>query len=212
MRCTIRSVAVEDRLERHDQRQQAERERIEGLQVAHDPDVDENPDREPDQMRDRERRRAGGARDHPRDPLAGRAGRELVILQLGDPLDVRENPRLPGRRPTLIHGFDSRSRSHARVGTPLAFTGCRRTLTMGVLGWILFGLVVGVVAKFLTPGRDPGGFFVTILIGIIGAMLGGFIGRGLGWYGEGDPVGFVMAVVGSIILLVLFRLASRRHA
>jgi uncharacterized membrane protein YeaQ/YmgE (transglycosylase-associated protein family) len=83
---------------------------------------------------------------------------------------------------------------------------------MGVLGWIFFGLVVGVVAKFLTPGRDPGGFFVTILIGIIGAMLGGFIGRGLGWYGEGDPVGFVMAVVGSIILLVLFRLASRRHA
>ena len=83
---------------------------------------------------------------------------------------------------------------------------------MGVRGWILFGLVVGVVAKFLTPGRDPGGFFVTILIGIIGAMLGGFIGRGLGWYGEGDPVGFVMAVVGSIILLVLFRLASRRHA
>ena len=83
---------------------------------------------------------------------------------------------------------------------------------MGVLGWILFGLVVGVVAKFLTPGRDPGGFFVTILIGIIGAMLGGFIGRGLGWYGAGDPVGFVMAVVGSIILLVLVRLASRRHA
>ena len=83
---------------------------------------------------------------------------------------------------------------------------------MGVVGWIFFGLVVGVVAKFLTPGRDPGGFFVTILIGIIGAMLGGFIGRGLGWYGAGDPVGFVMAVVGSIILLVLFRLASRRHA
>ena len=83
---------------------------------------------------------------------------------------------------------------------------------MGVLGWILFGLVVGVVAKFLTPGRDPGGFFVTIFIGIIGAMLGGFLGRSLGWYGAGDPVGFVMAVVGSIILLVLFRLASRRHA
>ena len=60
---------------------------------------------------------------------------------------------------------------------------------MGVLGWIFFALVVGVVAKFLTPGRDPGGFFVTILIGIIGAMLGGFIGRGLGWYGAGDPVG-----------------------
>ena len=54
---------------------------------------------------------------------------------------------------------------------------------MGILGWIVFGLIVGVVAKFLTPGRDPGGFIVTILIGIVGALLGGFIGR----KGDGEP-------------------------
>ena len=77
---------------------------------------------------------------------------------------------------------------------------------MGILGWIVFGLIVGVVAKFLTPGRDPGGFIVTILIGIVGALLGGFIGRAIGLYREDDPVGFVMAVVGSIVLLLLYRM------
>ena len=56
----------------------------------------------------------------------------------------------------------------------------------GVLGWIVFGLIVGAVAKLLMPGRDPGGFIVTILRGIAGAVLGGFLGRALGWYGEGD--------------------------
>jgi len=80
---------------------------------------------------------------------------------------------------------------------------------MAVLGWIVFGLVVGIVAKLLTPGRDPGGFIVTILLGIAGALLGGFIGRTAGWYREGDPVGFTMAVVGSIVLLVLYRLIAR---
>ena len=82
---------------------------------------------------------------------------------------------------------------------------------MAVLGWIVFGLVVGVVAKLLTPGRDPGGFIVTMLLGIAGALLGGFLGRAVGWYREGDPVGFAMAVVGSIVLLVLYRLVARPH-
>ena len=81
---------------------------------------------------------------------------------------------------------------------------------MAILGWIVFGLVVGLVAKLLTPGRDPGGFIVTVLLGIAGAMLGGFLGRAVGWYREGDPVSFVMAVVGSIVLLVLYRLVARR--
>jgi uncharacterized membrane protein YeaQ/YmgE (transglycosylase-associated protein family) len=85
-------------------------------------------------------------------------------------------------------------------------------LHMGIIGWIVFGLIVGVVAKLLTPGRDPGGFFVTIILGILGAVLGGYLGRALGWYQEGDPVGFVVAVIGSIILLVLYRLVSRRTA
>jgi len=80
---------------------------------------------------------------------------------------------------------------------------------MAVLGWIVFGLVVGVVAKLLTPGRDPGGFIVTMLLGIAGALLGGFLGRAVGWYREGDPVGFAMAVIGSIVLLVLYRLVMR---
>ena len=85
---------------------------------------------------------------------------------------------------------------------------------MGILGWIVFGLIVGIVAKFLTPGRDPGGFIVTIVIGIVGALLGGFIGRTIGLYREDDPVGFVMAVIGAIILLLLYRLfaGSRRRS
>jgi uncharacterized membrane protein YeaQ/YmgE (transglycosylase-associated protein family) len=81
---------------------------------------------------------------------------------------------------------------------------------MGVLGWIIFGLIVGIVAKFLMPGRDPGGFIVTILIGIAGALVGGYLGRAVGWYREGDPVGFLMAVLGSIVLLALYRMLARR--
>jgi uncharacterized membrane protein YeaQ/YmgE (transglycosylase-associated protein family) len=81
---------------------------------------------------------------------------------------------------------------------------------MGILGWIVFGLIVGVVAKFLTPGRDPGGFIVTIIIGIVGALLGGFIGRAVGLYREDDPVGFVMAVIGAVVLLLLYRLVTGR--
>ncbi len=81
---------------------------------------------------------------------------------------------------------------------------------MGVIGWILFGLVVGIVAKFLMPGRDPGGFIVTILLGIAGALVGGYLGRAVGWYGQSDPVGFLMAVLGAIVLLALYRMLARR--
>jgi uncharacterized membrane protein YeaQ/YmgE (transglycosylase-associated protein family) len=81
---------------------------------------------------------------------------------------------------------------------------------MYIIGWILFGLIVGIVAKFLMPGRDPGGFFITVLLGIVGSLVGGFLGRLVGWYGDGDPVGFVMAVVGSIVLLAAYRLTMGR--
>ena len=81
----------------------------------------------------------------------------------------------------------------------------------GVLGWIIFGLIVGAVAKLLMPGRDPGGFIVTILLGIAGAVLGGFIGRALGWYGEGDAAGFLMSLVGAIVLLAIYRMAIGRR-
>ena len=83
---------------------------------------------------------------------------------------------------------------------------------MSILGWILFGLIVGVVAKLIMPGRDPGGMIVTILLGIAGALVAGFIGRGLGWYGENDPAGFVMATIGAILLLVLYRQFRARAA
>jgi uncharacterized membrane protein YeaQ/YmgE (transglycosylase-associated protein family) len=77
---------------------------------------------------------------------------------------------------------------------------------MDILLWIVFGLIVGIVAKFLMPGRDPGGFIVTIVIGIFGGLLGGWIGRAMGIYREGEPVGFIMAVIGAIILLLIYRL------
>lgn len=77
---------------------------------------------------------------------------------------------------------------------------------MGIIGWIFFGLVVGVVGKFLTPGRDPGGFVITILLGIGGALIGGFVGQSLGFYREGEPAGFIMAVIGSVLLLLLYRM------
>lgn len=79
---------------------------------------------------------------------------------------------------------------------------------MSIIGWILFGLIVGVVAKLLMPGRDPGGMIVTILLGIVGALIGGVLGRLLGWYGENDPVGFIMAVIGAILVLFAYRKLS----
>ena len=83
---------------------------------------------------------------------------------------------------------------------------------MDILLWIIFGLVVGVVAKFLMPGNDPGGIVLTIVLGIVGAMLGGWVGRVMGLYREGEPAGFIMAVVGAVVLLGLYRLviAKRR--
>jgi uncharacterized membrane protein YeaQ/YmgE (transglycosylase-associated protein family) len=81
----------------------------------------------------------------------------------------------------------------------------------GVLGWILFGLIVGIVAKLLMPGRDPGGFIVTMALGIAGALLGGFLGRSAGWYGPNDNAGFLMSVLGAIVLLVLYRLLFVRR-
>jgi uncharacterized membrane protein YeaQ/YmgE (transglycosylase-associated protein family) len=81
---------------------------------------------------------------------------------------------------------------------------------MHILVWILFGLIVGVVAKFLMPGRDPGGFVITVVLGIVGAFVGGFLGRMLGWYRDGDPAGFVMAVLGAIVVLAVYRMTVGR--
>ena len=80
-----------------------------------------------------------------------------------------------------------------------------------ILGWILFGLVVGALAKLIMPGRDPGGIIVTILLGIAGAVLGGWFGRVLGLYNEGEAAGFLMALLGSILLLALYRMIIGRR-
>jgi len=83
---------------------------------------------------------------------------------------------------------------------------------MAILWTIIIGLVVGAVAKLLMPGKDPGGFIITILLGIAGSFIAGFIGRALHWYSEGQPAGFILSVVGAILLLFLYRMFSRRTA
>lgn len=83
---------------------------------------------------------------------------------------------------------------------------------MGILSWILFGLVVGIIAKLLMPGRDPGGFIITILLGIAGALVGGFVGRAMGFYGPDQSAGWIMSILGAIVLLALYRMTIRRRA
>ncbi len=81
----------------------------------------------------------------------------------------------------------------------------------GLLGWILFGAIVGAIAKLVMPGRDPGGFIVTMLLGIAGAMIGGFVGRALHWYGPNDGAGFFMSLLGAILLLWIYRMMVVRR-
>ena len=81
----------------------------------------------------------------------------------------------------------------------------------GFLGWIIFGLIVGALAKLLMPGKDPGGIIITMLLGIAGALLGGWIGRAMGLYGPDEPAGFLMALLGAILLLGLYRVAVGRR-
>jgi uncharacterized membrane protein YeaQ/YmgE (transglycosylase-associated protein family) len=76
---------------------------------------------------------------------------------------------------------------------------------MSILGWILFGLIVGALAKLLMPGRDPGGMVTTTLLGIAGALLGGFAGRLLGLYQYGDSAGYIMATLGAVVILFAYR-------
>jgi uncharacterized membrane protein YeaQ/YmgE (transglycosylase-associated protein family) len=82
---------------------------------------------------------------------------------------------------------------------------------MVILSWIVFGLVIGFIAKLLMPGKDPGGFIVTMLLGIAGALVGGFIGRAMGFYGPGQAAGWLMSILGAIILLALYRMMVRRR-
>jgi uncharacterized membrane protein YeaQ/YmgE (transglycosylase-associated protein family) len=81
----------------------------------------------------------------------------------------------------------------------------------GIIGWIIFGAIVGLIARLLHPGRDPGGFVVTILLGVAGSLLAGFIGRALGLYTEGQGAGLLMSIVGAIVLLVVYHMVAGRR-
>ena len=81
----------------------------------------------------------------------------------------------------------------------------------GILGWIVVGGLAGAVAKLLMPGRDPGGCIITILLGIAGALLAGFIGKQVGWYGPDEGASFIAAIVGAFVLLLIYRLVLARR-
>ncbi len=82
---------------------------------------------------------------------------------------------------------------------------------MEIITMLIIGLIVGIIAKFLMPGDDPGGIIMTILLGIAGSFVAGYIGRAAGWYNTGEPVSFIASVVGAIVLLLLYRLMFRRR-
>ena len=83
---------------------------------------------------------------------------------------------------------------------------------MAIIGMVVIGLIAGAVAKLVMPGKDPGGVVVTILLGIAGSIVAGFLGRFLGWYAEGETAGFIASVVGAILLLALYRVFKGRGA
>ena len=82
---------------------------------------------------------------------------------------------------------------------------------IAIIGWIIFGLVAGLIAKAIMPGRDPGGFIVTILLGIAGSVVGTWIGRAVGLYQEGQAAGFIMSVVGALLLLAIYHMIRRKR-
>ncbi|MBU4268399.1 MAG: GlsB/YeaQ/YmgE family stress response membrane protein [Acidobacteria bacterium] len=81
---------------------------------------------------------------------------------------------------------------------------------MNILWIIIIGFVVGFIAKLLMPGRDPGGFIITILLGIAGSFVATYIGQHFGWYRQGQPAGFIGAILGAILILAVYRLLTRR--
>jgi uncharacterized membrane protein YeaQ/YmgE (transglycosylase-associated protein family) len=79
-----------------------------------------------------------------------------------------------------------------------------------MISTLIVGLIVGAIAKLLMPGRDPGGFIVTMIIGVVGAFLASFIGRAVGWYGEGDGAGWIASIIGAMLLLWIYRMVAMR--
>jgi len=82
---------------------------------------------------------------------------------------------------------------------------------MDIIGWIVFGLVAGLLARFLMPGKDPGGFIITALLGVAGAFIAGALGHSLGWYAIGEGPGLIASILGAIILLAIYRAVVGRR-
>jgi uncharacterized membrane protein YeaQ/YmgE (transglycosylase-associated protein family) len=83
---------------------------------------------------------------------------------------------------------------------------------MSLIWTLIIGVVVGAIAKLLMPGKDPGGFIVTMLLGIAGALLAGWLGQAVGWYKPGEGAGFIMSLIGALILLFIYRLFKGKRA
>ena len=100
------------------------------------------------------------------------------------------------------------------MGAQRLFVGQRKGgQFVSIIATLVIGLLAGIVAKFLMPGRDPGGFIITIVLGVVGAFVATYLGQAIGWYRPGEAAGFVGAVIGALILLVLYRMvAGRRRA
>ena len=81
----------------------------------------------------------------------------------------------------------------------------------GIIGWIIIGGIAGAIAKMLMPGKDPGGCIITILLGIAGALVAGWLGKMIGWYDTNEGAGFIAAIVGAFVLLGIYRLIAGRR-
>ena len=81
----------------------------------------------------------------------------------------------------------------------------------GIIWWLVIGLIAGAIAKLLMPGKDPGGCVITILLGIAGALVAGYLGMAIGWYEQGEGAGFIAAIVGAFLILLVYRLVLRRR-
>lgn len=82
---------------------------------------------------------------------------------------------------------------------------------MHILWMLIVGLVVGALAKLIMPGKDPGGIFITMLLGVAGALIAGFLGRSMGWYHEGESAGIFASIIGSVLLLGIYRMVAGRR-
>jgi uncharacterized membrane protein YeaQ/YmgE (transglycosylase-associated protein family) len=83
---------------------------------------------------------------------------------------------------------------------------------MSLILFLVFGLIVGALARLIVPGREPGGWVISMLIGIVGSFVGGFLGRSLGLYRDGEPAGFLMSLLGAVLLVVAYHALTRRRA